>query len=49
MGRVIKEEQPIKIAGTYTKEINLGNVAKGIYILQLKAGANLANRKIEVN
>ncbi len=49
IGQLIKEEAPVKVSGTYTKEINLGNVAKGIYILQLKAGANMVNQKIEVN
>ena len=46
--QLIKEETPAKVTGAYTQEINLGKVAKGIYILQLKSGNQAINKRIEV-
>jgi hypothetical protein len=49
LGQLIKEETAIKNTGKYSQQINLANVSKGIYILQIKAGDEVLNKKIEVN
>lgn len=48
IGQLVKEEAPVKVSGAYSKQINLGNAAKGIYILQLKAGSQTINKRIEI-
>ncbi|MBL0309112.1 MAG: Ig-like domain-containing protein [Bacteroidetes bacterium] len=45
VGRLVYEEQPVKATGLYSREINLGIAAKGFYILQLKAGEVMLNRR----
>ena len=49
LGRVIKTEDNVKVNGTYSKEIDLGNAASGIYIIQLVSGDKTLNRKLEIN
>jgi hypothetical protein len=48
VGRVIQVEEPVNVNGFYSKQINLSNVAKGVYILQLKESGQTENRKIEI-
>lgn len=48
IGQLVKEETPIKVSGAYSKQINLANAAKGIYILQLKAGSQTINKRVEI-
>jgi len=49
IGQLVKEEPAVKVSGIYSKEINLETVAKGSYLLQLKADGKFFNRKIEIN
>ena len=49
LGQLIHTEEPVTVSGPYTKQINLGNVAKGVYILQIQSGDGILNKKIEVN
>jgi GH25 family lysozyme M1 (1,4-beta-N-acetylmuramidase) len=47
-GQLVQAEEPVKVAGLYSKQLTLGNVAKGIYILQIRAGDEMENRRIEI-
>ena len=49
VGQLIQEEYTVKVMGSYSKQINLGNAAKGMYILQIRAGNEIINNKIEIN
>ena len=49
VGQLIQVQPPVKVSGLYNKQINLGNVAKGVYILQIQSGDGILNKKIEVN
>ncbi len=46
MGNLINEIPIAHPANANSIEINLGNVAKGVYILQIKAGNEMENRRI---
>ena len=47
-GRMVRAESFSKYAGHHSKLINLEDVVKGIYILQIHAGDMIENRKIEL-
>ncbi len=49
IGRIIDTESSLKVLGSYSREINLGGRASGIYILRLKSGGMLINTKLEIN
>ena len=42
------EEKASQFIGEYTKQIDLGNNAKGIYFLEITTDKNLVNRKIVI-
>jgi hypothetical protein len=48
VGQVIKVEEPVNVGGFYSKQINLSNFAKGVYIMQIKVAGQTENRKIEI-
>ena len=49
VGQLVQAEEPVMVSGSYTKQINLCNVAKVVYILQIQSGDGILNRKIEVD
>jgi hypothetical protein len=49
LGQLVQTEQPAKISGLYSKQVNLGNVSKGVYILQIQTADGILDRKVEVN
>lgn len=47
-GQLVKEEQPQQVSGTYSHQMDISNLAKGIYILQINSDGVTQNRKIEL-
>lgn len=47
-GRLIYSDTDSQATGTYYKELNLGGVAVGVYILQIKNGDTLVSKKLIV-
>jgi hypothetical protein len=48
MGQLIKEYTSDYSKGVHSIDIQLGSVAKGIYVLQIREGSNQFNKRIEI-
>jgi hypothetical protein len=48
LGQLIKQESPVTVSGTYAQQLNLTQMPKGIYLLQIKAGEESTSRRIEI-
>lgn len=48
MGQLIKEYTSDYSKGVHSMDIQLGSVAKGIYVLQIREGSNQFNKRIEI-
>ena len=47
-GQVILQSEVAEINGAYSTTIEAGNLAKGVYILQIRNGSGVETRKLEV-
>ncbi|MEO6833492.1 MAG: T9SS type A sorting domain-containing protein, partial [Chitinophagaceae bacterium] len=45
-GQLIYQEQYINLGGSFSKEINLGNVAKGLYFVEFVSGGERVVKKL---
>jgi hypothetical protein len=48
MGELVYQENASKFIGEYTKKIDLGDYAKGVYFLEITTDKDLVNRKIVI-
>jgi hypothetical protein len=49
VGRMIKAFEPINAVGAFSKELNLNNVSKGFYLLQIESERGVIIKKIDIN
>jgi hypothetical protein len=47
-GQLLLQETTATTIGAFSKEINLGKVARGIYSLQLSTSEKILNKRIEI-
>lgn len=48
LGQVVKEESPVTVSGIYNQQLNITQMPKGIYLLQIKAGEETISKRIEI-
>jgi len=48
MGQLMKEYTSDYSKGIHSLDVQLGSVAKGIYVLQIREGSNQFNKRIEI-
>ncbi|MDP1744493.1 MAG: T9SS type A sorting domain-containing protein, partial [Bacteroidota bacterium] len=48
LGEIVYSSKPENVTGKFNKEVFLGNVSKGVYMVQVSAGSKLYHKKIIV-
>ncbi|MCW5906672.1 MAG: T9SS type A sorting domain-containing protein [Chitinophagales bacterium] len=48
LGQLVKQENPVTISGNYTKQLNITQLPKGIYLLQIIADGQTISKRIEI-
>ncbi|MCW5906668.1 MAG: T9SS type A sorting domain-containing protein [Chitinophagales bacterium] len=48
LGQLVKQENPVTISGNYTKQLNITQLPKGIYLLQVIADGQTISKRIEI-
>lgn len=48
VGQMVWSAEPVKVSGSYSTNINLSDMAKGTYLLQVKSGAGMSTQKLEL-